>query len=242
MPNLRLVRTLAQTYDLTVPWMEMTLAKSYQLHEPGQVLVSPTVMEAFQQRQECTTALVFTDIVGFSKLVSQLPNQEIVQLLERYYAACIPSIYENGGQVEKLIGDGIIASFGEPFVEESLDKCLRRAEAASYSMIKRCARMDLPVRCAVHEGQVFFLRVGTDAYGEYTMIGRVLTELWRLESAADQDGIWFFNDSAYGAMVQRDVDEFENRGGRRATWLLGKAFEVELAGIGKRQVRRLRQA
>ena len=51
--------------------------------------------------------------------LQSLSGEQIHDFLEKYYGHAIPTIYGGNGEIEKLIGDGIIAVFGAPFFPDT---------------------------------------------------------------------------------------------------------------------------
>ncbi|WP_063780850.1 adenylate/guanylate cyclase domain-containing protein [Nonomuraea sp. SBT364] len=76
--------------------------------------------------------VLFIDIVGSTELAERLDPELLMRVLDRYYAACRARITENGGVVEKYIGDAIMAVFGVP--AGRVDDALRAVLAARASM------------------------------------------------------------------------------------------------------------
>ncbi len=55
---------------------------------------------------------------GFTMMAEQLPPQELIGLLNRYFDCQVPAIFRHGGEVLKFIGDGLLAIFPLPMDEE----------------------------------------------------------------------------------------------------------------------------
>ena len=76
----------------------------------------PELIKYFEEGREEDVALLFIDITSFSKTISGWSNGYIKNYLDDYYKRIIPIIYKNKGEIEKLMGDGIICVFGKPFL------------------------------------------------------------------------------------------------------------------------------
>ena len=74
--------------------------------------------------------LLFSDLKGFSTMCTRLSAETVVELLNGYFDAMIPAIQRNQGDVDKFIGDAIMARFRDP-EEEVRDPSPLRAMMAS---------------------------------------------------------------------------------------------------------------
>jgi adenylate cyclase len=61
-----------------------------------------------------TVAVLFVDIVGFTRMAEALPPEAVVTLLRQFHERMTAQIFACGGTVEKYIGDAILAVFGVP--------------------------------------------------------------------------------------------------------------------------------
>lgn len=165
---------------------------------------TPDIIEYFEeQRKECVV-LLYIDITDFSKKTDKLSSGEITKRLDNYYKILIPIIYEYGGEIEKIMGDGIICIFGRPFLKSAnwQEKYIK-AECCARRVINRFRHTINDVKIALHSGQIIYYKTPTDHYEEYTMIGKVLTELYRLESISIPNSINYFKDSEYDKLTAK---------------------------------------
>ncbi len=59
-------------------------------------------------------AVLFTDIVGFTKLSEKMDPQDVLDLLSQYQSLMVDAIFQYKGTVDKFIGDAVMANFGTP--------------------------------------------------------------------------------------------------------------------------------
>jgi class 3 adenylate cyclase len=64
-------------------------------------------------------AILYTDMRGFTALARTMPASEALALLAEYQARLVPVIQANGGNVDKFLGDGILATFGAALPTET---------------------------------------------------------------------------------------------------------------------------
>lgn len=134
-------------------------------------------------------AVMFTDIRDFTTLSETLKPEEVVELLKEYHAKMVNIIFENGGTLDKFIGDGIMATFGTP--DPKPDDAYR-AVIAGIEMKKALSELNL-VRSkkglsairqgiGIHFGSVIAGNIGTENRMEYTVIGDTFNLASRIES------------------------------------------------------------
>ncbi|SHK59238.1 adenylate/guanylate cyclase domain-containing protein [Alicyclobacillus tolerans] len=207
------------------------------------VYLNPEFAREFDQRRKYEVVLTFIDISGFSKQTKDMSADEIAAVLDMYYANVIPLIYEYDGVVEKIIGDGIIAIFGEPFIQnENLYYYLRRAENFCRDAILTLNDLDIPSKCALHHGEVmYYSTVGvSDDYLDLTIIGEPITELFRLESVSQDGCLNYYSDTVYRQMVESDVKKPKPADAPIGFWSDETIVTHNLQGIGERGVMTLR--
>ncbi|MFV8327307.1 adenylate/guanylate cyclase domain-containing protein [Flavobacterium sp. ZS1P14] len=165
--------------------------------------VKPDIIEYFDNSQEEDVALLFIDITSFSKTIQGFSNAQIKTYLDDYYDRIIPIIYDNGGEIEKLMGDGIIVVFGKPFLDLENPKYVYKAEECAEAVIKEFHGSNKNVKVAIHKGLINYYKVPGEHYGEYTIIGQPITDLYRLESVSKPNAINFYSSSSYDSLGWR---------------------------------------
>src|SRR5690242_6253424 len=75
--------------------------------EPAQTAAAPV-----EERRPITA--VFVDMVGSTSRAENLDPEDVLALLEPYYARLRHVLEQHGGIVEKFIGDAVVALFGAP--------------------------------------------------------------------------------------------------------------------------------
>lgn len=136
------------------------------------------------ERSEVT--ILNSDIRGFTQLTQDMDPDDIVEMLNEYFAVLVPIIFAQQGTVDKFIGDAILAVFGSP---ESDPKQYEHAVLAAVQMQAAVARVNENRRlrglpCAepgigIHCGEVIHGFVGTSDRMEFTVIGDVVNKTAR---------------------------------------------------------------
>jgi class 3 adenylate cyclase len=198
---------------------------------------SPETLAAFRAGTTFMTNLIFTDLCGFSQKVASLSGEQIHGFLDKYYAHAIPTIYGGDGEIEKLIGDGIVAVFGAPFGGDTVPR-FQAARDASLALVRSGLDSGHPTKVAFCRGPAFFAHIGTKEYHEPTMVGAVLTDLWRLESVAKDSSV-----SVYvGTHECKLMDDYYNNlrlpGLKPLRYVASTSIEnVSLKGVAHTQVK-----
>jgi adenylate cyclase len=87
---------------------------------------SPNIVEMLAAQDEPlgavrrqTVAVLFLDIVGFTRMAEAMPPEAVVAMLRQFHERMTAQIFACGGTVEKYIGDEIFAVFGVPTVSDN---------------------------------------------------------------------------------------------------------------------------
>jgi adenylate cyclase len=153
-----------------------------------ELLSQPEKLTLGGEERELT--ILFADLENFTGLSEQLPPQQLVLLLNEYFSEMTQIIIEEGGTIDKYIGDAIMAEFGAPLpVERHADQ----AVSAALKMQRRLqdlqatwAAKDLPelkCRIGIHTGSVIVGNMGSDRVFDYTVIGDAANLASRLQGA-----------------------------------------------------------
>lgn len=140
-----------------------------------------------------TVTFLFADVVDSSRLSLTLDPETLHNLFARYFDRMNSAIHRHGGNVEKFIGDEIMAVFGEPMRRE--DDALRAVRAA-VEMREALAKLNseleaswgvqLAHRVGINTGEVI---TGDDNQGQRFLTGEAVRVAKRLEEAAAPDEI-----------------------------------------------------
>ncbi|MDX2232817.1 MAG: response regulator [Leptolyngbyaceae cyanobacterium bins.349] len=142
--------------------------------------------------------VLFSDIVGFTQLSNTLRSRRVAELLNEYLAEMTHIIFDNGGTIDKFMGDAILALFGAP-EELTPNEQVRRAIAAARGMRKALERLNhrwqdqgierVQFRCGIHQGTAVVGMFGSAERSDYTAIGPSVNIAARIQEAADPDCI-----------------------------------------------------
>ena len=156
---------------------------------------SQETIDNVMEPTELTATIVFTDIIGFTRLAEQIPPRETNMILNQYFSMVTDIIFRHDGTLDKYIGDGVMAVFGAPM--ERQDDA-ERAILAAKEMRERLAAMmakkeghtrKFDIRIGINTGRVVAGNIGSPRRMEYTVIGDPVNIASRLESIAKPNQI-----------------------------------------------------
>ncbi len=146
--------------------------------------------------EKISAVLWFSDLEGFTRITDTAPPEQIIPLLNDYADAIVSAIQVQGGEVLKLIGDGILAIFDAAAAEDGCGCALDAAEHARRGVAalnERRAAAGLPVTrfyLGLHVGEVFYGNIGSIDRLDFTVVGPAVNEASRIAAMCrrlDQD-------------------------------------------------------
>ena len=131
-------------------------------------------------------AFLFTDIRGFSSLCEEQPPDQIVKMLNHYLGTQADIITTNGGDIDKFVGDEIVAMFDGP--KKELHACrasveIRSAMARQRELAELASRNVVSIGIGINTGPVVFGSIGAGDRMDFTSIGDTVNLAARLEKA-----------------------------------------------------------
>jgi class 3 adenylate cyclase len=158
-------------------------------------LLSQTAVAAAEGQRRVMTVM-FCDMKGFTALSEGFTPQGLVKIMNRYLSTMSEPIHACRGVIDKYIGDGIMAYWGPPFVEEAEQaKC---ACSAALDMIGCLTnlRKELPellgvrvipaecdLRIGIATGETLVGSIGSEYMMSFTVMGDTVNLASRLETA-----------------------------------------------------------
>jgi adenylate cyclase len=138
-------------------------------------------------------SVLFADLAGFTAFAEKRDPQEVSTMLNSYFEVAIPPIVrEYGGEIDRLIGDAIMATWGTR--GDQPDHAERAVNAAAALQVET-ARIagehpDWPrFRAAVNSGEALVGVLGAESGRSYTVIGDTVNVAARLEARAPTGGV-----------------------------------------------------
>ena len=130
--------------------------------------------------------VVFADLVGFTSLAEGRDPEQVKNLVDDCMERLAADIVSFGGQVDKVIGDAIVALFGAPVAhEDDAERAVRAAlkMQASVQALDSELRVSIRLRVGVNTGEVLVGSIRADR--DYTAMGDAVNTASRLETSAE---------------------------------------------------------
>jgi adenylate cyclase len=140
--------------------------------------------------------ILFSDISGFTSWCTTQPPDAIHRTLNDYFELMTEIVFRNEGTVDKVIGDGLMAFFGDPLPQP--DHALRavrtgiemqQAVRGLRARWEAEGRMPIHIRIGINSGEVVVGDMGSSRIMAYTAIGAHVNLGSRMESNAPIDGV-----------------------------------------------------
>jgi adenylate cyclase len=151
-------------------------------------LYLPTTRERHQDG-----SVLFADLVGFTGFAERSSPAEVAAVLDAYWGVAAPLITRQfGGEVEKFIGDAIMALFNSKGDQADHAQRAARAALTLQSRVAGLAKQhpEWPrMRIGVNSGAVLVREIGSDGHIAYAFVGDTVNTGARLESLAPIGGV-----------------------------------------------------
>jgi adenylate cyclase len=185
-PNVRLACQVRPDCSLTVTRLLRPASAGPQ---------SADVQELDSAGVEKPLAVMFLDMREFTQLSRSRLPYDVVFILNEFFAATGSTIHTHGGWIDKFLGDGLLAIFGQQHgVETGARQALRAARAIDLALdhVNAKLAMDIgrPLRVGIgiHAGPLLLGRIGYGEAVDLTVIGNAVNVASRLEGVAKEKG------------------------------------------------------
>ncbi|WP_353956572.1 adenylate/guanylate cyclase domain-containing protein [uncultured Treponema sp.] len=163
---------------------------------------------------------LFTDIRGFTTLCEGLPPKKVIPILNYYLEKETQIILNNGGDVDKYVGDEMMAFFSGPNKEIKACKAameIRKAMREEQQVAKEEGKTLISMGIGINSGTVVFGPVGSSTRKDFTSIGDTVNLAARLEGANKEYGSkTIISEAVYeqlqGAFICRELDYITVKG------------------------------
>src|SRR6266403_1134724 len=176
--------------------------------------------------------LWFSDLRGSTAISESIGPDEIIPFLNDYAQASIDAIHDAGGEVLKLIGDGVLAIFTHANLTAAKRAALRAEHRFRHNVNSLNARRSADGRpttsayVGLHIGEVFYGNIGSEDRLDFTVVGPAVNEVSRIASMCSSVDRELLTSSAFRAGLDAAGRGYLVSTGRFALRGIGRAQEL----------------
>ena len=194
--------------------------------------LSPQLVSAMLSQQdypqlggvERNLTAFFSDIQNFSTFSEMLAPEDLVSLMNEYLSQVTNVIIEEGGNLDKYIGDAVVAMFGAPFPDENhpIKACQAACRIQERQALLRERWMQehpawpsnifqMRTRIGLCSGNAVVGNMGSNIRFDFTMMGDTVNIGARCESGAKSYGVYtLVAEDTYNTVI-RETQQFTFR-------------------------------
>lgn len=195
--TIRYVRQLRETLKAV---KENNILKMYVDESVLHFMASKNFENSLMDSETIEATIAFIDICGYTAISESEPPDMVVKLLNGYFDVMVREIINQGGFIDKFMGDAVMAVFrGEHHLRRALNACLAVRNRINqlpkfYNQVKFTPRVSI----GVNSGELVAGNIGSESLKrlDYTVIGDVVNTAQRLQVAAAKGQI-VINENTY---------------------------------------------
>lgn len=136
--------------------------------------------------QKINAVICYFDLTGFTELAEQTHGDELIAMLNEYFAVAVRVIQGNGGNILKFMGDGMLSMFNLADITTSAEAALEAVTTLRREIAAVNARRDADglattsVTLALHAGDILYGNIGAVNRLDFTVIGPTVNLTARL--------------------------------------------------------------
>ncbi len=149
---------------------------------------------AGQEPKDMRVAVMFTDLISFTRTSESMDPKEVLRLLSEYQTIMVDCIFKSGGTVDKFIGDAVMANFGIPRsygndAQNAFDcAVMMHRRINEWNRERQSSGLD-PInhRVGIHYGDCVVGNMGSEQRIEFAVIGDTVNVASRICDACKQN-------------------------------------------------------
>lgn len=173
-----------------------------------QLLDDPSRLQLGGEKRELT--MFFSDLKGFSSISEALDPADLTSLMNDVLSDMCEIIQEEGGTLDKFIGDAIVAFWNAPLPQpdhavravRAAIRCQRKLDTRRDDLLARTNQIPLYMRIGINTGAVVVGNMGSRQRFNYTMLGDAANLASRLEGANKAFGTYIMVAESTWTQVQ----------------------------------------
>ena len=157
-------------------------------------------------------AVLFVDIVGFTRVAERQTPDEVVALLREFHGRMESAVFDHHGTLDKFLGDGLMATFGTPdpgtHDAGNAVRCGRTmlSDIVLWNRERRAAGAEpIEISIGLHYGMVVLGDIGSTRRLEYAVLGDTVNVASRLEELTRALGVRLAMSNELATAVRDDA-------------------------------------
>ncbi|MBK9658878.1 MAG: response regulator [Chitinophagaceae bacterium] len=196
----RTIKHVAQLRETMKAIKENNILKMYVDETVLNFMGSREFESSLMQNETVEATVAFIDICSFTTISEHESPDKVVKLLNNYFDVMVKEIIEQGGYIDKFIGDAVMVVFrGDYHLDRALDASLEvRKKIAELPNESGDIFFSPKVSIGINSGEMISGNIGSATLRrlDYTVIGDVVNTAQRLQSVANPGQI-VINEKAY---------------------------------------------
>lgn len=166
---------------------------------PGDLILAGQIRRG--EVRNLRAAVAMSDLRGFTAMSDALTSEQTVARINAYLDCIVPEIQKRGGEILKFIGDGVLAMADANALGDA-EACARMLDAGLAAQAA-LARAGFKAGIALHLGEAAFGNIGAADRQDFTVIGRDVNMVARLEKMCGTLGENIVVSAAFAAALDR---------------------------------------
>ena len=207
-----------------------TLGRVYLGRDASEQVLRGRISRGVTER--ISSVLWFSDLRGSTAISESMTPDEIIPFLNDYAQAAIDALHEAGGDVLKLIGDGVLAMFTNEDMAAARRAALRAEHRFRQNVAVLNARRAVEHRpttsayVGLHVGEVFYGNIGSEDRLDFTAVGPAVNEVSRIASMCRSVDRELLTSSAFRSGLDATGRDYLVSTGRFALRGIGRAEDL----------------
>jgi adenylate cyclase len=188
--------------------------------------INPTLVKPRRKR----VTVLFSDIVGFSIFAEKLPPSDLIDLVNSHVEVCVNQVDIHGGEVNKLLGDGLLAYFEDRETDAAIDAArgiLHNMKCSRSRASKSSPHRLLYGGVGLANGMVYEGNIGPALKKDFTILGNTVNLASRMESLTRVLNVRLTVGASVVKRCER-AEQFESLGRHQ---LKGQSKSLEVFGL-----------
>ena len=173
---------------ITMRKSSKSLLRTYLGNGPSEAIYNGTIKRG--ERTSLEAVVMFSDLRGFTALTDTADEENVFDALDGYFDLIVQAVEDNGGDVLKFMGDGVLSVFTIDAPRDRAHQCCQSVRAAQDALAGLAAldksrieqgKPPLEIGIGINVGQVSYGNIGSPGRLDFTVLGGAVNVASRIE-------------------------------------------------------------